>query len=452
LSSQSELYQEWLAYMQAVYPGYVPAPANPENVQALGIAAIMADAVQTGVVVPPAIVRNLGTKLFGVAYQQGTPAIAVIQVTAIDTAGHTIEAGKDLTLGIYGFATQADLIIPAGSSTGTVTVVATQPGSDPNGAMNPTSFVSIIDWVIGVTALAPASGGVEPESDDAYQTRLVSQLRLRAPRPITASDFATMSFSFPPAAGTDQQLIGRATALDGYVKAGAAFVVAENSTTTLTVTTPPGTGIVAAQGATITGTNIPSNTIVNSATSGTIVMSKPATTSASGVTATVGGTLGNERTETVGVTLADGTATNTDTKAALALWLESFRELNFDVDVIDPTYTTVYVTVSVHLFPGFDPAATISAIQAAVVSFLSPTNFGLPPFGNQAAWLNGTTIYASVLSSIIQNAAGGAVQYIVDGSLRLGTAPAPAGIADLTIPGPIALPQSSTGTVAVTVV
>lgn len=412
-STQSQLYAIWLAYMQAQYPGYNPAPTNPEVVQANGIAALMADVAQAGVVVPDAIFRQFGTQLFGIQYLAGASATASVQVNAVDTAGYTLPAGTSLTLGAFGFQTQAALTIPNGQSTGTVTVVATAPGSAYNGATNPTQFVSLVNWVSSVTALGPASGGVDQETDSDYQNRLAALFQLIAPRPITASDYATMALSFSPAAGTDQQEIGRATAIDGYQKGAASFTVTTvNTSPTVTVTGAPGTGITPAQGAYVLGSGIPSATftantvntsptlssvssftnlavgalvtgtgipagttiiainpgastatmsanatasntgitvtvsttiVLSNPTSTTFTMSANATASASGVTATISGTLGNERTVTVGVTLSDGTATNADTKTALDTMLSSKREVNFIVNVIDPTYTPVYV-------------------------------------------------------------------------------------------------------------
>lgn len=453
--SPDGLYQQWLDVMQVLYAGYLPADANPENVDAQALAALMSDASQAALVVPAAIVRAFGTKLYNVPYLQGIPAIASVQITAADSLGHTLPAGQDLTLGIFGFFTQADLVIPPGSTSGTVTVIASSVGADSNGATNPAELSSsggTVNWVASVTALAPASGGVDPESDDAYQNRLVGLLQLLAPRPITASNFATMALSFPPVSGTDDEDIGRATAIDGYVQGSAAFTVSLNGTTTATVTAAPGTGITAAQGATITGTDIPSGTIVVSATSGSIVMSKPATGTLTGVTATVGGTLGNERTVTVIPASSDGTATNADTKTALQAWLAGFRELNFVVDVIDATYTPVFVTVNCHLFPGFDATATASAIQAAIINFLSPQTFGQAAFGNVNQWFSGCTIFYSALTSVVQNAGQGAVQEIIDGSLKLGIAATPTGTTSLVLPGPVGLPTSTTSTVTVTIV
>lgn len=454
-STSSDLLADWLATMQTFYPGYVPSDANLEYVDAQSIAAVMSDVAQTGVVVPDAIARAFGTKLYNIAYLQGVAATASVQVTAVDGVGYTLPAGTNVTLGSYGFITAADLVIPALSTTGTVTVTAAVPGTAYNGATNPTQVETAVNWIASVTALAPASGGVDPEDDTAYQNRLAGFLRLLAPRPITAGDYSTMALSFAPAVGTDQQEIGRATALDGYLQGSASFTVTTvNTNATLTVTTPPGTGIAAAPGATITGTGIPANTIVNSATTSTIVMSQAATASASGIVATVGGTLNNQRTVTVGVTDANGTqwgggSPATDTIAALQAWLRSLREVNFVVNVIAPTYTPVYVTVSVHLYPGFDPVAAQTAIQAAVMNFLSPATFGLPAFGDTAQWLSGTTIYASQLLSVIQNAGNGAVQYVVDNSLKFGTSASPTNVLDLVIPGPIALPSSTTTTVPV---
>lgn len=339
--------------------------------------------------------------------------------------------------------------------TGVVTVFATSPGSASNGAGSPAELMATFDWVSGVTALAGAFGGVDAESDDAYQNRLAQQLSLVAPRPITAQNFATMAYSFFPPTGTDAQEIGRATAIDGYQPGNAAFTVSLNSTSVATITTPPAAGVYPAQGATITGTDIPAGTIVLSATTSSITMSHAATGTAS-VTATVGGTLGNERTVTViaadatGNQWAGGTEA-TDTLADLATWLKSFREANFVVNAIAPAYTTVYVTVSCVLYPGFDAAATATAIQAAIVAFLSPETFGAAAFGDSGQWFSGCTIYQSQLMAVIQNAGQGAVQNVVDGSLKFGTASVPTNTADLVLPGPVGLPQSDATTVTVTI-
>lgn len=458
-TTTTELLDEWLAFMQATYPGYQPdtlgngGPMPLEYVQAQSLAALLSDVSQTGVVVPDAIVRAFGTKLFGVPYLTGTNAQAVVQITAVDTQGHTLPAGTDIDLagGTVGFTTTQDLTVPAGQSTGQVIVTATQVGTASNGAGSPAELVSLVDWVSSATVVTPSSGGVDPESDTDYQTRLSATLQLQAPRPITAQDFATMALSFAPAAGTDQQEIGRATAIDGYQDANATFTLSLTSgSTTATITTPPATGVYPAQGASITGTDIPAGTIVNSATTSTVTLSNPASATAS-VTATVSGTLGNERTVTTIAARADGTAPNNDTLTAAQTWLAGYREANFNVAVVAPTYTNVYVTVSCHLYPGFSSTATASTIQQAIINFLSPATFGEAAFGDSNQWFSGCTIYYSQLMSVIQSAAGGAVQNIVDGSLKLGTAASPTGTADLVLPGPVGLPESSTSTVTVTI-
>jgi hypothetical protein len=449
VSSSGDLYAEWLNFMQVAVPGYIPAPAGLENIDAQATAAMGSDVAQVGVVVPPAIVRVLGTKLFGVPYLTGASAIAVVQVIAQDTDGpYTVDAGTDLLLNGTAFDTLADLTIPNGSTTGQVIVAATTPGTASNGFGNPASFVSQIDWVASVSAVTSSSGGVDAESDTDYQNRLVRQLRLQAPRPITAADFATMALSFQPASGTDQEEVGRATAIDGYSPSAATFVVSANSTTTLTVTTPPAAGITAAQGASITGTDIQSGTIVDSSTSSTILLSKTASGTASGISATVTGTLGNERTVTVAITDTAGGLLNADTKTALSAWLESFRELNFVVNVINPTVTTVYASIgTVYIYPGFDPTATAAAIQAAVINFLSQATFGAATFGDKASWFTGTTVYINQIIGVIQNAGRGAVRAVGDGALTIGLSPSPSGVVDVVLPGPLGLPTSTTSTV-----
>ena len=454
-SSSTDLLQVWLDSMQAQINGYQPAdPTNPDSwpleyKDAVSTAAMFEDVAQVGVVVPDAIVRAFGTKLYGIPYLTGASATTVIQVTAQDTTGHTLSAGADLLLNGVAFDTTADLVISAGSSTGTVVVAAVTPGTASNGAGNPASFVNNIDWVSAVTALATSSMGVDAESDTDYQSRLGSRLQLQTLTPITATNFAGVALSFQPAAGTDQQEIGRATALDGYSGTPATFVVATTgSSGTLTVTTPPAAGVTAAQGASITGTDIQSGTLVSSATSSQMTLTKTASGTGSNISATVTGTLGNARTVTLAVTDSTGAALNADTKTALAAWLQSLREVNFIVNVIDPTYTQVYASVSgIYLYPGFDPAATASAIQQAITNFLSPQAFGAATFGDQTQWFAGTKIYYNQLIGVIQNAGRGAVRAVADGALTIGTSANPAGTVDLVIPGPLGLPLSSTTTV-----
>lgn len=264
-TSQQAFYQIWLNAMQTSFPGYTPNPGNPEVVQATIFASWAADVAQLCTGGSVELFRQYGQQLLNLPYEAGTPALTVLTVNAVDTAGYTLPALSQLALTLngiqVGFQTLTALTIAPGQNTGSVSVGALSAGTAFNGATGPAQMVSQIDWVSSISVSAPASGGVDQEDDSAYLQRLAATLQLLAPRPITASDYATMAMNFQPAANTTEQEVGRATAVDGYSPTAASFTVSATSgNDALTVVTPPGTGITAAPGAFVLGTDLPSAT------------------------------------------------------------------------------------------------------------------------------------------------------------------------------------------------
>ena len=395
----------WLNQMQQAFPGFQPSQANPLTVQANVFGSWSADVGTLASAGSQELLRQMGTKLFGVPYQQGTPATAIATVTAVDTLGHTLPAGTQLTLTLNGtplaFQTVSALTIGSGASTGTVTVAAVQNGVAFNGATNPATLVAQINWVSGVSVAAPATGGNDQENDTHYLNRLVAVLQTMALRPITATDYATVALNFVPAAGTDQQLVGRAAAIDGY---------------------------------------------------------DPATN-----------TYGNQREVTVAVTDSSGNALNTDTMYGIggssssivtnsaqwgvAGWLRSLRETGFIVNVLAPNYTTVYVAVTVKGAQGYTAATVQANVQAALLGYLSPASFGLPQ-GASVGWQNQTAVPLSQVMATVQGVLG--VQRVLPGTLAVDTNPSPTNTTnDLVLAGPFPLPTSSSSSIplaAVTVV
>lgn len=441
------------------FPGWAPSDGNLEIILLSVIATMAADAATVASQVPAAVFRAFGTQLFNLPYQQGAAATCSSTWTLADTAGHTIAAGTYVTVADQGFYAQADVTVAPGSSVATVPLVAVASGTDYNGLSAPVVPVDEIDWVTSITVGAPSSGGVDAETDSAYQDRLAGELALQAPRPITASDYAAFVMSVPTSITPSGVVVGRSTAIDGYSPANSSFVITTtNGSATATVTTPPDEGVTAAAGATITGTGIPAATKVLSSTTTTIVMSANATASNTGVTATVAGSYGNERTVTVFVTDPAGVALSGPAMTAIQGWLQGFREVNFQVAVVAPTYFPVYVTAQVHVLPGFDSAGVVAAAKQALVSYLNPATWGGPWKPGGPPWLNsaqGFNIvrYNKLLGQIEQTPG---VDYVPSGSagLAIGFSASPSATADLTMTGPAPLPISdlSTPTVIVTAV
>ena len=408
---------------------------------------LAAPGADTAAQMPAAAFRKLGTDLFGVPYIQGTTATVLSNWTLVDTAGYTIPAGTFVTVGELGFYVQTDTVVPNGQSTASnVLLIAADVGSAYNGSTGPASLVDALDFVTSIAIVGTTSGGQDPETDDDYQNRLVGQLSLQAPRPITASDYQTFVLSFPPTAGTDQEEVGRATAIDGYDVAATGTFTATTTSSSNTLTAVSG-GVSAnvGPGTVLSGTGIPLNTTCVANNGASIVMSANATSSNSGETTTATGLYNQSRAVTVFVAAADGTALNSDTLTAVDAWLQTFREVNFLIYVEQPTYTTVYVTFQIVCYPNADPAGTVAAAQAALLSYLSPSGWGASGTAGTTAgqWVNDSTVRYLKLVGIVENVPG--VNYV--SSLTLGTSPSPVSSADLSIPGPAALVESTSSTI-----
>ncbi len=84
------------------------------------------------------------------------------------------------------------------------------------------------------------------------------------------------------------------------------------------------------------------------------------------------GSYNNERIVAVAVADTEGQAVTNDVKQAVKDYLESLREVNFVVSVIDPTYTVVDVTATLHKSPSADAGTVVDEATLAVRKYLSP--------------------------------------------------------------------------------
>lgn len=484
-SSSSQLVADWLSQMQSIFAGYSPSSSNLEYVQAQIFASFSADLAALCGQGATELFRTYATTLVGLPYQQGVSAQALITIAAqespttiattseaLSTSGPTVgiqvialqygiapgpltitdptgaftqtlatsgcvagatnvpitsatpnydyPVGSSLggtqsyvlpalaqfSLDSLGFNNLAAVTINAGTSV-TVTLTAVQTGEVFNGAGQGGSIESIqqLNWVTTLTLFTAASGGQDPEDDTHYLNRVTTALQLQAPRPITATDYGVMAENFNPYPGTDQQEVGRATSIDGYDPNWVAdgFTGPTGNARCVTVCVTDDNGYA-----------LNSDTLY--------------------------GYPGGSATNVI------STVPNPNAGWGIAGWLQSLREINFIVNVINPIYSPIYVTVTVVAIAGYDATTVQLSVQSALLSYLSPPNWGVPissGFGYQ--WVNATTINQSSLTSIVQAALG--VSYVVDGTLCFDVVPSPSNTTDLVIPGPVALPTSSTVTI-----
>lgn len=150
-------------------------------------------------------------------------------------------------------------------------------------------------------------------------------------------------------------------------------------------------------------------------------------------------TYDNERMVTVAVVDENGLALSSDVKDEVDALLEAQREINFIVHIIDPTFTAIDVTATVKVYETFDPDAVAGDVEAALAQYLSPANWGRPPFGESAAWIQQTVVRYQEIVTLINNIPG--VNHYTALTVEGGTA-------DITLSG--AAPLTQAGTIAVT--
>src|SRR4051794_13433423 len=82
-----QLADDALDAIVAAIPGFVPSPGNLEVIVVDALAPMAAAGAQQASVATPAIFRQFGTQLVGVAYRDGQPAEGSVTITATDTDG-----------------------------------------------------------------------------------------------------------------------------------------------------------------------------------------------------------------------------------------------------------------------------------------------------------------------------------------------------------------------------
>lgn len=109
--------------------------------------------------------------LYGIPKQDGLAASSTITVTAIDTAGYTLDAGSTVYVGETECETDSDLVILPTDDEGTVGITAVNVGADVNG-LDLDPEVDPLDWIDAVVLDDPLAGGVDEETDIEYALRL----------------------------------------------------------------------------------------------------------------------------------------------------------------------------------------------------------------------------------------------------------------------------------------
>ncbi len=110
-----------------------------------------------------------------------------------------------------------------------------------------------------------------------------------------------------------------------------------------------------------------------------------------------------ERAVTVAVHGPGGVACSTAVKNQVDAVLQARREVNFVINVIDPDFNPIDVTVTAVAYEGYDPATVQALVDAALREFLSPGLWPRVPVELGQSWMNRTTIrYFDVVAAVDQ--------------------------------------------------
>jgi uncharacterized phage protein gp47/JayE len=218
---EQDLYEDAELRLSTALPTWVPREGNTEVLLMETLAAQVAEGVYTINRLPSGIMEAL-LLLFGVERDNGSPPVATLTFTMVNTLGYTIAAGTEARLDLPGglesivFTTMTDLVIAPGNSSGTVSATGDRFTDDANNIATNTAL-ELLDSVIYVNSVvltAITTGGSEPEDDDAYFTR-------GATRFSRLSDTLVLPRHFTAYALENASVV-RATTLDNWDGSGGA--------------------------------------------------------------------------------------------------------------------------------------------------------------------------------------------------------------------------------------
>lgn len=146
---------------------------------------------------------------------------------------------------------------------------------------------------------------------------------------------------------------------------------------------------------------------------------------------------------TVFITDPAGEPADSGVKATVLACLDDTRIANETPHVEDPDYHTAAVLVTATCYPAYDPATVKANVEQAILLFLSPATWGVPPTGDQDGWIDEPKILIDDLIHVVK---------AVEGVHHITTLTLDAGTADVTLPTPVGLPDAaSTCTATITI-
>jgi hypothetical protein len=434
------LAEDATAFLQTLWPEWLPAPGNFDTGSIEAHARMIAELRDVAARMPDEAFLRFGP-LAGVPPIEEAFAEVTATWTVLDTQGYTLEAGTVFGLRstgdtLYRFSVVDDVVILPGTSAsaaGGVRLISEDAGEEPNALSGTMELVDrTLPWHVSLVTTAASSGGQTAETVAEYLDRLSDELQLSAPRPILADDFAAFA--------RRDLAVDRAVSVNLW-KPGTneKQSVSHNGTGgTVTLTWSGQTTTAIAWNATATAIRLALEALSNIGVGDVAVTGgpwpaavtvefmgvlreadQPAMT-ASAASLTPGGSTVTITTPTPGVAPSTGVEKYVTTwvvdvngldpgqtvRDRVAADLEARRELNFVAPVQAASYDTVNVTYAAQAYPTADPDDVKARADAAVAAFLSPADWGVPPFSEERLWFHDDKVRLSELVEALNRVDG----------------------------------------------
>lgn len=212
-----DVFEAALTNLLTYLPEWVPREGQTEVLLLESLALEVEESIFAVNRVPGAVVEVL-LRLYGIDRDLGAPPVTTLQFTATNSAGYTIPAGTRVVLQLSGgdgedvvvFATDVPLVIPAGSTTGTVTATGDRSTSAANGTVvgAPVQLLDSVSAVEAVTLFATVSAGRDEELDEDWFARGVQRFSRLAETLVLPAHFTAAALEHPE--------VARATTIDNF--------------------------------------------------------------------------------------------------------------------------------------------------------------------------------------------------------------------------------------------
>lgn len=451
----TDVYDESVEYAQIALPEFTPRVGTIEN------AILEATSHQTASLIavinrlPDGLMEGL-LALMGFQRVEATPSLATVEINLSVNSGQTIASGTVFSFDTFdsaGVLTQHlyetinDLTIAAGSTTGTVSVQASDPSQYPDIPIpSNLTIVSSTPFILSASLTALASVGTNSESDAEYFNRGVSFLGSLSSAITTASQLTNyLSVTYPTVSRLKVYDLTQAKEND--------IVNAVLTSNVVTLTSRYSHGfsvgdvVDVADMATATYDGTYTITVVPSTT--TFRYAKTNSNIATAATVTGSVVLGNgmlfataNTTGAVTISMCDstGAAISTSQKLIIETAIESKVVAGLNVHLHDMNTFNVTVDAAVVVEPNYSTATVGLAVSDAIEEYLSI-----------AGWDFATSVNSLYLTTIAAKVVG--VKYVssIDATIVGSTDFATNSGNDVTILEKGAIPIGACTTVATTV-